>query len=429
MISGAMDSIVVKRGFDFARKRKKWVLLLAAFGVSGYGAYKIYHLPSVTRKRRRFVKLVGALVSLAEAVSESSQTVSIVSKDLNEFLKSESDQIPNSLKQISKIAKSGEFSESIVSVTRSLTMGVLHGYGQSDYANCGDPGLVDKVLDKVFTPAGSGFASVVVGSFARSLVMSFFSDKTSNGGSKVDRLRGDDHTGTDANPLPAWANVLFDEKTKALIGDCVQLFVSTAVAVYLDKTMDLNMYDDIFSGMTKPKHEIKVREMLVSVCKNTVETLVRTSHQVLTSPNGKTKSKTSGPPHLTIEEMQPGGKDGFEYSAKLKGRGYGRDPCYGDKHNGWATKVSSALAVPSNRRLVLDLTGRMTFETVRSVMDFLMEKLSDGMVKSVNNVQETVVDSGREAVQYIAAKSSIITTVALSLCLHVMESAWILAPP
>lgn len=415
-----MDVRLVKSGIDFAGRRKRWILAAAALAFSGYGAYRVYNSPSVARRRRRLLKLVGALVSLAEAVSESTETIALVSKDLKEFLRSDSDEVPNSLKQISKIAKSTEFSESITEVSRALTVGALRGYNSESKGNVngngGVLGFTDHVLDKLFTPAGSGFVSVVVGSLARNLVMAIFMDRRSS-------LQSE----TEGSSVPGWLNVLCDDRIKDLVGDCIQQFVSTAVTIFLEKTMDINTYDELFSGMTNPKHEKKVREMLVSVCNGAVETLVKTSHQVLKSSRSNANSYSVSS-CLAVEGSKGLRFTGVDWKQGVLSHKGLRDSYGLPKNSGWVDKVSSTLAVPSNRRLVLDVTGRVTFETVRSLLEYLMEKLHDGVRQSVNAVHDEVVDRGIEVVRYATAKSSIITTLCLSLCLHILDGAAILAP-
>lgn len=415
-----MDVRLVKSGIDFAGRRKRWILATAALAFSGYGVYRVYNSPSVAQKRRRLLKLVGALVSLAEAVSESTETIALVSKDLKEFLRSDSDEVPNSLKQISKIAKSAEFSESITEVSWALTVGALRGYNSESKGNVngngGVLGFTDHVLDKLFTPAGSGFVSVVVGSLARNLVMAIFMDRRSS-------LQSE----TEGSSVPGWLNVLCDDRIKDLVGDCIQQFVSTAVTIFLEKTMDINTYDELFSGMTNPKHEKKVREMLVSVCNGAVETLVKTSHQVLKSSKSNANSYSVSP-CLAVEGSKGLRFTGVDWKQGVLSHKGLRDSYGLPKNSGWVDKVSSTLAVPSNRRLVLDVTGRVTFETVRSLLEYLMEKLHDGVRQSVNAVHDEVVDRGIEVVRYATAKSSIITTLCLSLCLHILDGAAILAP-
>ena len=404
---------LVKTGFDFTRKRKKLVLLFAAFGFTGYSLYSVYHLPSVARKRERVSKLFSALLSVAEAVSDSAESVGVVSKDLKQFLQSNSDQIPNSLKQISKITRSNEFSESLTRLTQALTIGILRGYRSVSSSDGGaNSGFSDQVMDKLFTTAGSGFASVVVGSFARNLVMALFSDGQSSEGSIS--------KGSEMNRIPQWVNVVCDDKCRELIGDCIQMFVSTAVAVYLDKTMDMDFYDELLSGLTNPKHEVQVRDMLVSVSNGAVETLVKTSHQVLTSSNSNSNSSPS-PRFLEIEEGLSPGKN---WDLGLKSRKLFAE----EKDNGWVGKVSSTLAVPRNRRFVLDVTGRVTFETVRSFLEVLLEKLYEAVKKCVNVVHEEIIDRGLEVVRFASAKSSLVATTCLSLCLQILDGVWILVP-
>ncbi|KAK4346681.1 hypothetical protein RND71_033020 [Anisodus tanguticus] len=409
------DLKLVRKGLDYTRRNRNWVVALGALGVT-YGAYRAYCSPSMVRKRKRFLKLLGAFVSLAEMVSDSADVIGIVSKDLKEFIASDSDQIPRSFRQISKIVKSDEFSQSIVKVTSAMTVGVMRGYQQENAKSCvsgaANSDVFDHVLDKLFTDAGSGFSSVIVGSFARNLVLAFCSEKEGNGNDSDIEYS-----------VPGWVDVLCQDKCRELIGNCVQLFVSTATAVYLDRTMNINTYNEIFSGLTNPKHEAKMRDMLVAICSGAIGTLVKTSHQVLTSSDMDTTSKIYSSLPLSFKAKKFLDDDENMYT-------------------GWTNKVSSTLAVQRNKRFILDLTGRVTFESVRSFLEFLLEKLCECLRRSVDVVQEEVetlrrsvdviqeevVDKSTEACRYVSGKSSTAVSVCLTLCLHILNGPWILVP-
>ncbi|CAN0873387.1 Protein PHLOEM PROTEIN 2-LIKE A10 [Linum grandiflorum] len=385
--------LVKEQGLGFYRRRKKWLLLCGVIGVSGYGAYKVYNLPSVTRKRRRLMKLAGALVSVAEMLSDSAETMGIVSRDLKEFLQSDSDEIPNSLKQISKLTKSHEFSESLTRVSQALTVGILRGYdcvsSRRENQSAAGSSLKDKFAEKLFSEAGTGFVSVVVGSFARNLVLGFYA---------ADRDGEDKEVKKSSSDVPRWISVVSSGEGKELIADCVQQFVSSAVTVFLDKTIHINTYDQLFAGLTNPNHRKDVGDMLVEVCNGSVETLVKTSHHVLT--------RSSSNPESTCSIGEPV-KDEKRRSRKDAESG------------GWVKQVSSTLAVASNRKFVLDVTGRVTFETVRSIVALLLWKMTDGL----KTIHEGVVERGLEVVRYVGAKSSVIVTICVALYLHIVGSS------
>lgn len=426
-----MDSELVKKGFDFTRRKKKWLIIMGLVGISSYGVYRVYHMPSVARKRKRILKLLGSLVSMAEMVSDSAEMMTVVSRDLKEFLKSDSDEIPNSLKQLSKIARSQEFSESVAHLCQAMTLGVLRGYKVENSAseNQGDidSSFSDRLMDKVMSNAGTGFVSVIVGSFARNMVLGIYANGGLGEGSSENGHSGTPHEKSSSSTLPAWLSVVTDDKCRVLVADCINTFISTAVTVYLDKTMDVNFYDDLFSGLTNPKHQNKVTEILVSLCNGAVETLVKTSHQVLTASK-QSPRKGSGDSYSISDLSEAsnfGNKMGFEAEAHTKkdGNGY-----VNLQSNGWVSTVSSTLAVPSNRKFVLDVTGRVTFETVRSVIEFFLWKISEGLKRSVNVVHDEIVERGYEVVRYVGAKSTVILTLCLAFFLHIIGNSRVLVP-
>ena len=336
-----------KKGFSFALRKKKWILL----ALSGYGAFRVYH----SHKKKQISKLFTLLLNLLEAASASAEAVSLITKDLTEFLRSDSDQIPNSLKQISKLANSDELNSSLIRFTQAVTVGLLRGYRLDE----SESGFTDRVMDKLFTKSGSGFASVIVGSFARNLVVALYSASSSGESKLLDAICSDDG--------------------RKLIGDCVQRFVSSAVSVYLDKTNNVNVFDDLFAGLTNPKHEHKVKQTIVTVCNGAVETFVRASRRKTTEP---------------------------------------------ESDRTWIDGISSSLSVPSSRKYVVDLTGKVTFETVRSLLEVLIER-ANGKVESY---VEKVRERGNETRRFVRVKSSLLHSLCLSLCLQIVEAPWILTP-
>ncbi|KAF2912337.1 hypothetical protein DAI22_10g001200 [Oryza sativa Japonica Group] len=347
-----------------ASRRHRLLLAAAAAAAGGYGLYRLYR-----HHRRR----VAAVLSLADAVSQ-------VGSDLADFLRSDSDHVPRTLLQLSKLAASDPISSAASSLSHSLASGLLRALSDSTSTSTtttpAQIGLTDRILDRLLSPAGTGFASAVVGSFARNLVLSYHAAAAPRPPS--------------AHPLPDW---LCSDRGKDAAADLVRVFVSTAVAAYLDRTASVpRTSHQLLAAFTDPKHEAKLKDLLVSVCNGAVETLVRTRRQVAVAPPPT--------PIVVVSEAQ-------------------------SPHGCVMDTVSSTLAVPSNRRFVLDITGRVTAETVRSLLDFLAQRVSDGARKSI----ATARNEGFLAIKHITSKSMAIFTICFALCMHISMGTRFLLPP
>ncbi|KAH7665025.1 hypothetical protein IHE45_13G004800 [Dioscorea alata] len=172
--------------------------------------------------------------------------------------------------------------------------------------------------------------------------------------------------------------------------------------------MEINTYDELFSGLTNSRHEPKLKDLLISVCNGAVETLVKTSHQVITTSNSS--SSVSKPEGFKAEEDVPFKRNSVNENGEAGG--------------GWVDKVSSTLADPSITKFALDVTGRVTFETVKSFLEFVMRKLYDGAKRGVNVVHEEVL----QLMKYICARSMTIVTICITLCMHLLVGAKLLVP-
>ncbi|KAJ1293423.1 hypothetical protein BS78_01G067100 [Paspalum vaginatum] len=361
----------------FSRRRRRWILLAAAGAAAAVGAYKIYHHPAVAARRRRLVRLAAAVAAFADAAASSADAAALVASDLADFVRSDADEVPRSVRQLAKLAASPEVSATVSALSEAVASGVLRGAGSSS-GGSPEPGsgaLSDRLVDKLFSDSGERLASAVAGSFARHLVLAFYSAPSAPG---------------EASSPTMWVNVVATGKCRKAISNWVEVFVGTAVREFIDKTIHINTYEQLFEGLTNPKHDAKVKELLVSMCNGAVETLVKTTHHVMYNAN-----------------------DSFDANGGGSGNGIGE---------GWVETVSSTLAVPSNRKFVLDVTGRVTFETVRSFLEFVLWKLQDGARKS----SDSVVDSGLRVVRYMSDKSMVIATICITLCLHVLNGTRLL---
>lgn len=64
---------------------------------------------------------------MPNVVSNTVESIAVVSKHSKDFLKSDSDKILNSLKQLWEIARCGKLSEFVVTVTQAVTFGGIAG--------------------------------------------------------------------------------------------------------------------------------------------------------------------------------------------------------------------------------------------------------------------------------------------------------------
>lgn len=413
------------------RKRRSWLLAIAAMAGTGYGFYRFCRSSLIATKKYELLALLNSLVTISEAASASAQTVSLLSNDVKTFLKSDSDEIPTSLKQLFKLVQCREVNETLTTVSSAMATGVFQGLSGEE-GNSAGPGVAERVMDKFFTAAGTGFVSVVVGNFARNLVVSFFEHYQNL---KSLNLNLSSRTSGEWG----FVDVLCRGEIRVLIAECIRSFVSTAVAVYLDKTMHINMYDEICAGLTNPKHEAQMKGILITVFNGLVETFVRTSCDVLingsfegkenschsdgetdtqhVSDNYKADCVLSDP--LRIEVC---GVDLEQTTLEIRDLNSGVSSA---KHT-WIDKISYTLSIPSNRKLLIDVSGKVTVEASRSFFEFVLYKFSEFFTVTLPIACHDALHRLIEIVRYVGAKSIVVATVCLAICFHAFTGVNIL---
>ncbi|XP_002965816.2 protein PHLOEM PROTEIN 2-LIKE A10 [Selaginella moellendorffii] len=442
-----------------ARRRKRILLLAAAAGVGGYASYKVYKSSFVTRKRRRVASLIDSFVQMIEVFAMGIDSTSLLAGDLRNFLLSDDDEVPRSLKQGLKIANCREFQDALTAFSSCVSRGLVRSVadagsdefsvsrrrngrqshekgsrsrdGNAKFQNGGEEcdssmecsslkqedRLPERVLHKIFSDPGKGFASAVLGSVARNTILSILE------GLQIQHNRSNwDSRGLAPDvcppeqgleqPFPFEASdTLLDlcssNRGRSFVAACIEAFVGTAVTVFLEKTKDVNFYEEVVAGVTKPSHQAAVKDLFSSVCSSAVETFVRTSHEVLSSspPTGEagaqehlkkevvkelvktvdcfndglgaaSESDSLAASEKTCKTAAPSSLEELEGQANMilvtSSRGSSRINVLPN----WVDGISRTLAVPSNRKLLIDVAGTVTSEAIHSFFDVFLGVLS-----------------------------------------------------
>eukprot|EP00270_Netrium_digitus_P004167 TRINITY_DN1506_c0_g1_i1.p1 TRINITY_DN1506_c0_g1~~TRINITY_DN1506_c0_g1_i1.p1 ORF type:complete len:575 (-),score=138.87 TRINITY_DN1506_c0_g1_i1:317-2041(-) len=282
--------------------------------------------------------------------------------------------------------------------------------------------LPERLLDKVFSDAGRSFAACVVASAARSLVCAYFdasfqyaqqrpevalSSQPSIARGQAD---GQQPAGVGAG---SWQLLCLELATsprgKSLLADCVSVFTATAVEAFLHQTQGENMWDDLISSMTRADYQEPVTGLLKAVSGQAVESLVRTSHEVMMRGSDGGESAMAKIDHSGHREAGGGAGDGGDGSQPsntihaLPGSsdkaalgtlrkdhpgnmvvGASSSPSASHSHQmvPQVTRGEGAKRImvqlftdPQVHRLLLGMAGTMTSEGVKSFLKVCMEEL------------------------------------------------------
>eukprot|EP00246_Nothoceros_aenigmaticus_P009989 TRINITY_DN26266_c0_g1_i1.p1 TRINITY_DN26266_c0_g1~~TRINITY_DN26266_c0_g1_i1.p1 ORF type:complete len:514 (+),score=64.04 TRINITY_DN26266_c0_g1_i1:131-1672(+) len=504
-------------------KRRNFLIGCAAVALAGYGTYRVYRSSYIAQTFRQIQSLLNTLSNIADAAEEGISCSKVLCADLHAFLLSDKDEVPQSLKQLLKLGRSDDVRATLMTMTTAFSHGILTTALQCSGSLEGcqrlringaeslDGRIPERLLGKLFSPAGTGFASAVVGSATRNLIMGIieYNQKRRTRRTQLvaplsPRCRFDTSPevtsdGEDGDFEQSWSPVVSSvmdfacsTKGRPLISECIEIFVATAVTAYLDKTKDVNVYDDLVAGMTRPEHQGPVKDMLTSVCSTAVQALVRTSHEVFSvdspdppetdqSPfdsdsvplerncllgNTSMKSKAGRYKHTFLKNLSsPKSAEMSDQSTSwstvtVKRRSGpvecspSEESCLQSNHGAetpkgvlkqvpgtlsWATRLSRALAVPRNRKLVVDVAGIVSAEAVRSFCEAIIgvcsavlsgkygtlagnsdqqftHLLRDSFVGRLVLFEQHVGRSARLA----ASRSLVVMTVCLVICLHCM---------
>ena len=107
------------------RSNRKYILAGgAAVAVLGTLAYQAYQSDAYGRSKRYITKLRAALQQYSDALATGGDICASILRDLQQFLQSEGDEVPPTLRQVSKLLQSREFTSTTSSTVAAVYQGL-----------------------------------------------------------------------------------------------------------------------------------------------------------------------------------------------------------------------------------------------------------------------------------------------------------------
>lgn len=226
--------------------------------LSAYVSYHAYRSNAYSRGKGYLTRLAHGISRYLEAFTTGGDILKGLLHDIETFLGSSSDEIPQSLRQLSKLVLSEEFTAATERAVGSIYRGIsgIAKIENEDGVPRG-PNVVDKILDALLSDRGHSLVSVAVTMGTRNLVNAYMEASARLGGSSV---AGGEMTKSTDGPLDKLIEFFSSNRGQQLAVMSISAFASHGMQVYMDKSLEVNMYEDLFSSMSKPEHMRAVKE-------------------------------------------------------------------------------------------------------------------------------------------------------------------------
>ena len=215
-------------------------------------AYKAYNSESVRNARKQVQDASKSMADCAQALSSASDTVALITSDLRSFLSSNTDTVPQSLRQLNKLLQTPELHDTLQATVSSMVRGL------SDATSSGSsdgPSSLDVILEAILSDRGRSLVGMAVGIVSKNGTTAFCDFLQASTLSTA----GDQ---APASMMSEALTLLASDKGERVLSLLVTKSVKSAVSTYVDSTAGVNMYEDIFSSLRPQEHRDAVTEIM-----------------------------------------------------------------------------------------------------------------------------------------------------------------------
>lgn len=359
-------SSLLSEEWQLSKKQKK-LLGYGSVGVAGlYFLYKAYKSDSLTALIEFRERLLKGLDSSSKSLLLASECSNTIFEDLQTFLTSDSDDLPQSLRQLAKLAKSEEFAEATSSLAAAAIQGAFGTAKTSAEPNLQEgeatqksqrSDILHQAFDLLTTDKGMSLVELAVGVACRSSVKAYC-----------------DSTPQDSMQPSMWQQLLeFGTlpKGEKMFAACVGTFVREGTKVWLGGMEGVSGWEDFLSSLCKPERQLVVERLTRTfVNELVVSYLKRSRHGLRPEAKGKAGSG-KGAAQYSSTKLAP-----FPATEMKGGEAKSPEEQLADSlplngaiivnHSGWSSALVEVAKHPEVRSLVLSVAKTASGEGIRS---------------------------------------------------------------
>ncbi len=231
-------------------RRRKLVLAGTASVAGAVLLYKLYHSERIARAWRQYQRLTFAFSSYNQALLAGAEISAAISNDLKSFLQSDSQDLPQSLRQLAHLFQAEETQAAASSIAAATVRGIMSA---TQNTGASTSGSIGSVLNALTSEKGHSLVSLAVSVAARTSTQTYCECvERSAAAAKV----SEEATGVLADSLVQQVlRFACTPEGERLCMMGVTNFVTNATSVYCQNLEGVSMWQDLFAAMVKPEHK------------------------------------------------------------------------------------------------------------------------------------------------------------------------------
>lgn len=310
---------------SWLRRNRKY-LVLACAATSSIAVYRVYRSERIKATQKALQSLQETIAKYTDAAASAGSVLAVVAEDLRNFFDSDADEVPRSIRQLGKLARSTELQDTLAACVSSMAKGLLTTPAEAGGVQAG-PSALDKIIDALLSDRGHSMVGLAIRTAAQTSTDVFCNAllqgiQAATGSQLVEqqqpsvlqphrqvqplrspstspqtspfRSHHTQHNDGLQSGVAILVNVLGNPQVLNLIDNLVSTTVGSAIGAYIQKAGQESMMTSVMDCLAQPGNKEIIIDVMSSVsaafCREMAAACVAPASSVATRPSSRLAS-------------------------------------------------------------------------------------------------------------------------------------------